>query len=196
MTEPTATHPAADFELEDWLQDAAMPEESAEVYKRANVVGKLSRLRRQIELERAASAGSEKTSAQASTLGPLEAEYEKLVQAFASSQITVYVRALSSDEKFVLRRDSDERTKDKTQLEQNKHHGFALLAASIIAVEPFEKPRTAVNWSIAQVKALESKIGPAQMEHILNAYSVAQNKLPEVDADFLHKPSGEVTGQG
>lgn len=195
MSENIELHPAAEFDLEDFLSDAAMPEESAEVYKRANVVGKLASLRRKIELERKAAAVSEKTAGDVDVLGPLEAEYERLVQVFAESQITVYVRALSSDEKFVARRQSDELTKDKPALEQNKHYGWTLLAAAIIAVEPFGKPRVNVNWSVAQVKALESKIGPAQMDHILNAYKVAQGNLPTVDADFLHKPSGEGTGQ-
>lgn len=195
MSENIELHPAAEFDLEDFLSDAAMPEESVEVYKRANVVGKLSTLRRKIELERKAAAVSEKTAGDVDVLGPLEAEYERLVKIFAESQITVYVRALSSDEKFVARRDSEMRTKESTQIEQNKHYGYSLLAAAVVAVEPFGKPRVNVNWSAAQVKALESKIGPAQMEHILNAYQVAQGNLPTVDADFLHKPSGEGTGQ-
>lgn len=194
MTE-TQEHPAAGFDVDDWLQDAHMPEESTDVYKRADVIGKLSDLKRQIEIRREALASTEKTAGQVDELAGLSNQYQDLVETFATSQLTVYVRALSRDEQHALRTESDKRTKDLPQKQQNEDYGYALLSAAIIAVRPFEGERADVTWTREQVRKLEHKIGPAQVTAILQAQQLAQNRLPQVDADFLHKPSGGGDGQ-
>ena len=183
----------ATFSLDDWTLDAALPEESADVYKRADVVGELSRLKRQIALQKEAS-GVEKTAEGDTTLQSLEAEYDTLVETFASSQLTVYVRAITSDELNDLREEHDKETKTWDPIRRNKEFGFKLLAQAIISVKPFEGERTDVRWDLHQVKRLEQAIGPAQIQAILEARQIAQNQLPSVDADFLHSASGSETG--
>jgi hypothetical protein len=198
MTETPAVepHPAATFNVEDWLQDARMPEESADVYKRADVIGELQALQRKIVVQREAAAGAEASAAEASEVYTLEARYQELLDTFADSQLTVFVRALSPDEKKDMRAAHDERVKDLDALTQNNEFGYDLLAASIAAVQPFGGERVDVAWSHAQVRALENKLGATQMSLILQAHQNAQNRLPAVDADFLLKPSGSETGQG
>lgn len=196
MTEtPIITdHPAAGFDVEGWLQDAHMPEESADVYKRADVIGELSALRRKIEVAREASAGAEKTADNVDQVTPLEAKYEELLETFSGSQLTIYVRALGPEEKQALRAAHEEACKDMPPLEKNERYGYDLMAAAITAVRPFEGERQDVTWSPEQVKKIVNTIGSMQMQLLLDAYQTAQSAVPSVDADFLRKPSGEETG--
>jgi hypothetical protein len=189
----TELNPAG-FDVEEWLQDAAMPEESIDVYKRADVIGELERLKRQIAVQREAAAGAERTASDTNELAELEKRYDDLVETFAGSQLTVYVRAISGDEKRELREASDKRTEGKTPLERNADHGYGLLARAVIAVRPFEGERVTVNWGHEQIRKLENTLGPAQMNAVLQAHQRAQANLPAVDADFLHRPSGEGDG--
>lgn len=196
MTEEITTHPATGFDIETWLQDAAMPQESADVYKRADVVGELSALQRQIEVYREAAADPERSAADGTsgTLAELEAEYDKLVDTFTGSLLTIYTRALSPDEKRELR-EANEKVHPDNPVKQNEEYGHALLAASIVAVRPFGGERTPVTWTAQQVRSMERAIGSVQMKQVLAAHQTAQNTLPDVDADFLHRPSGEGVGQ-
>jgi hypothetical protein len=185
----------ATFNLDDWALDANLPEESADVYKRADVVSELSALKRQIETHREAFAGTEKTAGDVSGLRALEAEYNKLVATFTGSLLTVYVRAITSDEREALRAAHEERTKNWDPERRNREYGFDLLAAAITAVKERDGERIDVRWDVHQIKKLEKAIGGSQMSLILAAREVAQNQAPTVDADFLLKPSGSETGQ-
>lgn len=189
-------HPATGFDVEAWLQDAKMPEESADVYKRADVIGELSALRRKIELHREAAAGAERSAGDADELTTLEKRYQDLVDTFAGSQLTIYTRALGPDERREAREASDKRTEGKPTDEVNRDFGYVLLGRSIVAVKPFGGERTPVSWSAEVIRSMENTIGGSQMSTVMDAHRLAQNKLPEVDADFLHKPSGEDAGQG
>jgi len=191
----TETLNPKDFNLDDWALDANLPEESADVYKRADVVSELSALKRQIETHREAFAGAEKTAGDVSGIRVLEAKYSELVETFAHSKLTIYVRAITSDEREALRAAHEERTKTWDPQRKNREYGFDLLAASITAVRPLDGDRTDVRWDVHQIKKLEQAIGGSQMSLILAAREVAQNQVPAVDADFLHKPSGSDDGQ-
>lgn len=184
----------AEFNLEDWALDANLPEESADVYKRADVVSELSALKRQIALHREAF-GGEKTAGEESGLSVLEAKYAELVETFGSSLLTIYVRAITSDERETLRAAHEERCKNWDPQRRNREYGFDLLAASITAVRPLGGERTPVRWDVHQIKRLEQAIGGSQMSLILTAREVAQNQVPTVDADFLLKSSGSEAGQ-
>ena len=188
----TLIHDPAAFDVEGWLQDAKLPEESATVYKRADVVAELSDLKRRIELE-ARAAGAEYTAADPA-LTPLEQEYEALLKTFAASGLTVYVRALTEQELRDLRSASEAATEGKTPDEQNEHFGYEILAKSITAVKAAGAPRQSVVFTPDKVRALKDAIGTAQMTVILNARLTAQNAIPAVDADFLHKRSGMELG--
>lgn len=184
----------ATFDVEGWLTDAALPEESATVYKRPDVVAELTELKRRIEIESRAkeieqTAGSKRA-------GMLEKEYEKLLHTFSDSALTVYVRALSPDEMKILRTAHEERTKGMDSNTANAEYGFDLLAAAITAVKPAGGERVKARFTPAKVKAMEEAIGGTQMTTILAARQQAQNGLPVVDADFLLKRSGTEAGQG
>jgi hypothetical protein len=191
MTE-TITQDPATFDVEGWLQDAKLPEESATVYKRADVVAELSDLKRRIELEARAS-GAEYTAADPA-LTPLEQEYQALLETFSKSALTVYVRALTEQELRTLRLASEAATQNLSSDAQNEHLGYEILARSITAVKPAGAARQSVVFTPAKVKALKDAIGTAQMQVILNARLNAQNAVPAVDADFLHKRSGTEAG--
>jgi hypothetical protein len=184
----------AEFNLEEWALDANLPEESADVFKRADVVGELSALKRQIAAHREAFDG-EKSAGEETGLAILERKYAELLQTFSDSLLTVYVRGLTSDELQVIREAHDEGTKTWEPRRRNVEFGFDLLAAAITAVRPYGGERTTVSWDKHQVKKLEKAIGGAQMQLILAAREVAQNQVPAVDADFLLKPSGSEIGE-
>lgn len=193
MTENT--NPAAEFNIDDWALDAGLPEESADVYKRTDIVSELSLVMRQIDARREAFAGAEKTAADKSGLRALEKKYDELVKTFTGSMLTIYLRAITSDEREVLRAAHEERCKDMDLALKNREYGFDLLAAAITAVKPLDGERVDVKWDVPAIKKLEKAIGPSQISLILAAREAAQNKLPTVDADFLHKPSGSETGE-
>lgn len=190
---PTAPADPASFDVEAWLQDAALPEESCTVYKRPDVIAELSDLKRRIELEARIAAADERSAGDAA-LTPLELEYQALLETFSKSSLTVYVRALTEDELRTLRSLTEERTKDLPAADQNEEFGYTLLAASIVAVKPAGGQRTAAQFTPARVKALVDAIGQTQVGLVLQARLQAQNALPVVDADFLLNRSGAEAG--
>ena len=192
MTE--AVNPAAEFNVEDWLTDAAMPEASATIYKRADVIGELTVLKDQIEL-RAKANELEKTAHGDTVMANYQRRYEELVKTFAESELTIYVRALDPDHLKDIRDESEARTKDLESDAQNEDMGYSVLSAAIVAVRPFEGERVDVTWTRQQVKDIEKRIGTTQMKQVLSARLTAQNGLPRVDADFLHRLSGSEAGQ-
>jgi len=188
----TELNPAT-FDLDAWATDASLPEESADVYKRADVIGELSALQRKIAIRREAFKG-EKTANGDKELTEMERRHTELVETFAGSKLTVFVRALTSDELADLREAHDKATQGMDPQRANKEFGFDLLAASIISVQPAGGERYDVRWDTHMIKRLEKAIGPAQMTEILNARQYAQNAVPTVDADFLRKSSGTEAG--
>lgn len=181
------------FDLDAWATDAGLPEESADVYKRADVVGELSALQRKIAIRHDAAKG-EKTANGDKELTDLERRYDELVETFTGSKLTVFVRAITSDELNDLREEHEKVTKNWEPLRRNKEFGFLLLSKAIVSVQPAGGERHDVRWSLHQIKQLEKAIGPAQMTEILNAREYAQNAVPTVDADFLHRSSGSDAG--
>lgn len=192
----TELNPAT-FDVEGWLTDAALPEESAIVYKRPDVISELTDLKRRIELENYAESSPdfERTSTQKSAARKLEREYEKLLQTFSDSALTVYVRALTDDELQALRKAHEESTKGMDSRLANEEFGFDLLAASILAVKPAGGERVPATFTAAKIKAMNNAIGATQMKTILAARQTAQNAMPAVDADFLRKSSGTEAGR-
>lgn len=188
-------HPVADpaeFDVEEWLQDAHLPEESVTVYKRADVIAELSDLKRRIALEDRAR-GAERSSGE-EALSPLEQEYLTLLETFSRSALTVYVRALTDEELRTQRKETEERTKDLPPAEANLEFGYDLLALAIVGIKTVNGERRKANFTPAKVKALRKAIGDTQVSQILTARQIAQNAMPSVDADFLLRRSGEEAG--
>ena len=193
MTE--TLHPVADpaeFDIEAWLQDAQLPEESVTVYKRGDVVAELSDLKRRIALEDRARTGER--SAVEESLTPLEQEYLALLETFSKSALTVYVRALTDAELRTQRKETDERTKDLPPQEANLEFGYDLLAMAIVGMKSAGGERRPVTFTPAKVRTLRKAIGDTQVSQILTARQMAQNAMPSVDADFLQRHSGEEAG--
>jgi hypothetical protein len=188
----TETAPAT-FNVEDWLTDAALPEESATIYKRADVVAELTDLKRQIGI--VTDAQDAEPTAGAKRPATLIRQYEQLLRTFSGSALTIYVRALTGDELRTMKASHEERTKDLTPEAANLEFGYDLLAAAIVAVKPAgSKERQPAQFTPAKVKAMEEAIGAMQMQLILAARQQAQNGVPTVDADFLPKRSGTEAG--
>lgn len=183
------------FDVEAWITDANLPRESATVYKRADVISKLTALKHKISLARADDSG-ERTSGEKTELQKLEDEYTTLLKVFSESAITIHVRALTRQELNDLRDAHEKAIEDKeiTKKESNETFGYDLLSTAIVAVEPAGKPEQPATFTPDQVKALEEAIGATQLVAISEARQIAQNVLPEVDADFLLKPYGTSAG--
>ena len=191
MTDPT------NFDVEAWLSDAALPEESATVYKRPDVVAELTDLKRRIELETRATDAEQSAASKNTRPEALEREYEQLLRTFSDSALTVYLRALTDEELKDLRDEFELGPgKDLTGGAHSLELGYWGLAKAITAVKPAGGERQPVSMTPAKVKALRDAIGSAQMTQVVLARHTAQNNLPSVDADFLRKPSGTETGQG
>lgn len=180
-----------EFDVDAWILGANLPEQSAEVYLRADVVGNIQALQRKITAANAVDAADpERPAAAKSKTAKLVKEYENLLHVFSNSRATVFVRAIDPDKLADLRRANEARYKDKEPREGNLAFGYEILAESIVAIEDKSGVRKTARMTPAQLKNLERGIGPAQLKLIMDARALAQAGLPDVDADFLLKLSG------
>lgn len=179
------------FELEAWLQDARLPEDSETVYKRGDLVAQINHLARQIRVETEANSG-EQTSAGSPFLAQLVKEREKLMKAFADSEMTFYLRAIPRDKiveigsKYL----TDENATREERLTKQVNLNRELLAESIVSVESPRLEKRDINMTVQLVATLEAKLGVAQLTKLLQKRIQVQNELPEPDADFLPSASG------
>lgn len=181
---------AKNFDFNSWFGGAGLPEESADVYTKGNLVGRINYLTRRIEeAQRVAAAGADEASVGEETgTEELEAELTALLEEFAASRVTVYLRALELPERRKIRKQHEAALKSKTEGDE----GFVIrsVAAAIVGLQAAgQETRTEVRMSAAQVKDLYSKIGEAQMAQLFQAQHTATNAIPRVSADFLQKPS-------
>lgn len=186
---------AKNFDFDSWFGGAALPEESADVYTRGDLMGRINYLTRRIEeAQRVAAAGVEESAAgEESPAEELEAELTGILEEFAASRVTVYLRALEKPERVTLRKQHESALKSGTVGDED----FAIrtVAASVVGLQaPGQEKRTDVRMSVAQVKDLYSRIGEAQMALLFAAQQTATNAAPVVRADFLQKSSGPADG--
>lgn len=174
-----------EFDLDAWLADAALPEESVTVYQRGDLISDLTELQRQIEVYEEGPDGPSLTGGR----GKLEAKYRELAQKFHDSGLTVYVRATTADERKAILDDSEKAKESPVDF------NYRLLAATIVAVKPVDGKRKAVKFTQDKVKKLHKSIGEPQTVAIINAQRTASNGLPAVSADFLHKLSSPADGK-
>lgn len=182
------------FDLAAWLVDAKLPEQSATVYQRADLIGELTDLERRIQNEAEVAPGE--TAAGGSKLVK---QYRKLAAQFEASKLTVYVQATTDErQQEIVESVGEPLAKDATPREKRDRMraiGFAVLAEAIIGMAAGDSPRKPVTLEPDQVRQLESKIGNVQMETINAAWQRARNELPSVDADFLLKFSSRDAGE-
>lgn len=181
------------FDLGAWLVDAKLPEQSATVYQRADLISELADLERRIRNEAEVAPGE--TPAGGSTLVQ---QYRKLARQFEASKLTVYVQAITTDrQQEIAEAVGDPLPKDASPKDkQQRMHaiGSAVLAEAIIGMAAGAKPRQSVSLQPGQIAELESRIGSAQMQAINTAWVRACKELPSVDADFLQKFSSPASG--
>lgn len=199
MTENTAPDQSTSFDLEAWLFDAELPQQSATVFKAGRLPAEAGALKEAIEIERGR-LDQESSAAEKSKVAKLEARYAAVLQTWLDSKITIYVTAITPDALRELRAKHETETAGMDRPVANEVFGFDLLAAAIIGIaEPGKEypdpnvPYEPVSWSRGQVRGLARRIGATQMDLILAARHTAQNGVPEVDADFLLESSGSNT---
>ena len=202
MTEPNTTAPApvTGFDLEAWLFDADLPQQSATVFKAGRLPAEAGALKESIEIERGR-LDQESSAADKSKVSKLETRYAAVLQEWLDSKITVYVTAIPKDKLRRMREAHDKATDGMTPAVANELFGYELLSAAIIGIaEPGKEyvdedgnpvPYGAVKLKTNQLRGMEKKIGATQMQLIVAARQTAQNGLPEVDADFLLESSGQ-----
>lgn len=186
--QPTSTE---EFSITDWLMGAKLPEESVTLYQRADLVAEIQDLERRIEVEsKAAEADriNEDSLGSRSPVRALQDELQALLEQFAGSKLTVYVRALPGPERKALRKDSEAAEEDAVAF------GYRALSKAIVAVKGPDGIRKPVHMERGHLEQLELRIGSPQMKLLLDAYRMATNGIPTVSADFLPATSGS-TGQ-
>lgn len=183
------------FELEAWLQDARLPEDSETVYKRGDLVAQINHLARQIRVETEANSG-EQTSAGSPFLAQLVKEREKLMKAFAASEMTFYLRAIPREKitEIASKYLTNETDSREERLTKQVHLNRELLAESIVSVESPRLEKRDLTMTVPLVATLEAKLGVAQLTKLLQKRQQVQNELPEPDADFLPSASGGSQG--
>lgn len=185
------------FNFQDWFGGATLPRESADVYTKGNLVGRINYLTRRIEEAQrvAAAAPEEGALGEENSVEAMTEELIALLEEFNASRVTVYLRALEPTERRKVRKAHDAALKSKTEGDE----GFVIrmVAASIVALQAHgQDDETPASFTVPQVKELYTKIGEAQMALLFQAQQQATNAAPRVSADFLPKPSGPESGQG
>lgn len=193
----------APFSMEDWLLDANLPTVSVDLYKNGSIPGEAKALQRQIEIERGMDV-EEKTAVDKSRLKKLEKQYTEVLKRWADSRITVYVSALSATTFRELRAENETEHEGKDTAVVNELYGYSILSRAIVGIaeagatytheDGTPAPYGPVSLPMNQIRGMERKLGPVQMGRLLQARQEAQTLLPEVDADFLRRSSGDTEG--
>jgi hypothetical protein len=179
MTETPNTSAPLDpetFNLDEWLVDAGLPKRSVDVYKRADLLAEMDELERQIQREEGA-ANIDDTLA--SGTGKLVRRYQELAQTFSRSALTITVRGLLTEEMSAI---AEKAQKNKWPLHVT---GIHMISKAIVSPE----------ISLEGLYKLEKVIGSAQIGRIAAVVNEVSNTMPQVNASFLHRFSGQETGQ-
>lgn len=185
---------AKEFSIDNWLLDAELPQESADVYKAGGVPAKASAMKRRIDQFRR-SETAERSANEVDEYLKLEKEYTDLLQDWADSRITVFVSAVPVERLQELRAENEAATEGMSTDASNELFGYAILCEAIVGIAEAgvaygDASYSPVKLEMRQLRALERKIGPLQMQKIMDARRTAQMALPSVDADFLQGNSG------
>lgn len=176
------TNTPKSFKLDDWFADASLPEESADIYTRADVISEIRKIERELE-EAGEVENAEPSLADKAAVNKLEKRWAELAEQFADSKVTVTVQALTGEQRRVIREAHEKAN------ESNTEFVFRILSNAIIGLQRAGGEYQEVSMAQSDLRKLYEKIGDAQITHIHNAYLQATEGLPEVDADFLSKSS-------
>lgn len=165
-----------DFNLDDWLMDAQLPKRSVKVYKRADLLAELDELERQIRIEDTVGASDESLSSGSSKL---VRRYQEIAEEFAASALTITVRGLLMEEITEI---TQKAQKNKWPLHVS---GIHYIAKAIVSPA----------ISLEGIYKLEKVIGSAQIGRVAAIVNEVSNTMPQVNAGFLQRFSGQETGQ-
>lgn len=182
----STTNTAEDFDFAEWFGDAGVPEESIDVFTRADLVGEISALQRtiqendQVDLVEEKSLGDE--------MSPEEERLAELLQLFADSKRTFYIRGLSGGQLKTIRKQHETSGRDATDFVER------CLSASIVGLRRPGGDRTKVTLNLSNIQKLHTQLGDGQFAEMFKTYQQATSGVPVVDADFLHRRSGQDAG--
>lgn len=171
-----------EFDFADWFGDIGVPEESVDVFTRADLVGEIQNLQRRIEEHDAAQQVERSLSDE---MSDEEARLAELLEEFNAGRVTFYLRGLTQDERNEIREAHEEAG------ERNEAFALRCVAKSIVGVRRFGKDRVKATMSLPHVTKLHHQLGEGQMAKLFQAYQQATNGVPFVDADFLLRRSGQ-----
>lgn len=185
------------FDINAWLDDAHLPEESTRIFKRADLLGRITALQEKLKDEAAADGDNLAGSVE---FAKAAEEYEALLEEFGASALTVYVSAVPSSKVREIQKEHGfpwgkptggkkealEEARELALIELN----YAVLAEAVVAVAGPDGQRVAVNWSVEDLKKMEDRIGSGQFQDIIQAKYAAESRVREPNADFLAKLSG------
>lgn len=173
-----------DFDFADWFGNVGAPEESVDVYTRTDLVGEITALQRRIsEADEATEAVGERSLED--EMSPEEEKLAELLEAFQLSRVTFYLRGLSQEERISIRK--------AHEASGQPDHAFALrcVAKSVVALRRPGTDRTPTTLRLGDIEKLHRQLGEGQMANLFQAYQQATSGVPQVDADFLLRRSGQ-----
>ncbi|GAA1453475.1 hypothetical protein ACFP47_09220 [Nesterenkonia lacusekhoensis] len=207
MTENAAeTISPETYDIEAWLNDAHLPEESARIYRRGDLLGSINALQDRIrELTTAVDSSTDLDDTKAFTreLSQARSEYEELLTQFGESGLTVFLQAVPSRKTRQIRRRVNEAeeakvkagaTRQDAKVWGNEEFIYSMVAAAVVGVEGPDGVRHPAEWDADILRELEDRIGPGQFGELLEARKRADGKLQEPDPDFLLTVSGTSNG--
>lgn len=181
------TKNANNFDFTEWFGDANVPEESVDVFTATHLVGEINALQRRIA-DNDAVADVERSLSD--EMSDVEEELAALLQQFADSRRTFYLRGLDQ----AARRDIRKAHEASGQPDED----FALrcVAASTVALRKPGGERTPLKLTLSTVQKLHKQLGEGQMSQLFEGYMQATSGIPNVDADFLLRRSGRESTEG
>lgn len=174
------------FEFSEWFGDEDVPEASLDVFLATGMVGEIQALQRRIE------EGDRVRDVEASLADDQSDDEEALaalLQEFADSRVTVYIKGLTHNERRAIRKAHD------ASHQPDEDFPERCLASSIVALKKANGTREDVSMSLSAVQKLHKKVGDGQFAQLFQTYQQATSGIPHVDADFLLKRSGQANTQ-
>lgn len=170
------------FNFSEWFGGGDVPEVSVDVFTATHLVGEITALQRRIT-DNDAVAAAERSLAD--DMDEDEAALAQLLQEFADSRRTFYLRGLDQDARTAIRK--------AHEASRQPDGDFALrcVAASTAALRKPGGERTPLKLTLSTVKKLHKQLGEGQMAQLFEGYQQATSGIPNVDADFLLRRSGQ-----
>lgn len=173
------------FDFSDWFGDVDAPEESCDVFTATNLLGEIGALQRQIEENDRASSVDPSEKSLEDESSPEEERLAELLEKFLASKRTVFIRGLDQQERNAIRKAHE------ASRQPDDDFANRCLAAAIVAMKKPGQDRQPVRMTVGLVKKLHRQLGEGQMTELFRTYQNATSAVPQVDADFLLRRSGQ-----